>query len=120
METTLMCFLYYLFIIICYCFSNSVVHAIESPKYIVIQSESDFQIRLYNESSWISAPSSGTNSFEQSTKTGFHRFYFCYCIFLIFVDMNIRPNQMLSDTSHFLNINSKTITCNNYVPIRVN
>jgi hypothetical protein len=75
METTLMCFLYYLFIAICYSFGNS-VHAIESPKYIVIQTESDFEIRLYNESSWISAPSSGTNSFQQSTKTGFHRFYF--------------------------------------------
>ncbi|WJX87655.1 hypothetical protein P8452_69820 [Trifolium repens] len=74
METTLMCFLYYLFIAICYSFGNS-VHAIESPKYIVIQTESDFEIRLYNESSWISAPSSGTNSFQQSTKTGFHRLY---------------------------------------------
>ncbi|KAK2354620.1 heme-binding protein [Trifolium repens] len=74
METTLMCFLYYLFIAICYSFGNS-VHAIESPKYVVIQTESDFEIRLYNESSWISAPSSGTNSFQQSTKTGFHRLY---------------------------------------------
>ncbi|CAL5197250.1 unnamed protein product [Lathyrus oleraceus] len=74
METTLMCFFYYLFITFCYYFANSAL-AIESPKYTVIQSESDFQIRLYNESSWISAPSSGTNSFEQSTKIGFHRLY---------------------------------------------
>ncbi|XP_061355010.1 uncharacterized protein LOC133299558 [Gastrolobium bilobum] len=73
METTLVFFLYYLSIAMCCCCGN-LVSAIESPKYTVILSESDFQIRLYNESSWMSAPVSGT-SFEKSTKSGFHRLY---------------------------------------------
>lgn len=74
MEATLVCLLYYLSIALC-CFCGNLVHAIELPKYTVIRSESDFQIRLYNESSWMSAPVPGS-SFEQSTKSGFHRSYF--------------------------------------------
>ncbi|GLU03118.1 hypothetical protein SLE2022_203350 [Rubroshorea leprosula] len=51
-------------------------YAIESPKYTVIHSESDFEIRLYAESSWMSALVRGT-SFQESTKDGFHRLYQC-------------------------------------------
>ncbi|KAJ0038554.1 hypothetical protein Pint_22909 [Pistacia integerrima] len=48
------------------------VHAVESPQYTVIHSDSDFQIRLYQESWWVSAFVRGT-SFLNSTKAGFHR-----------------------------------------------
>ncbi|KAL2344369.1 hypothetical protein Fmac_005654 [Flemingia macrophylla] len=50
------------------------VCATELPKHTIIFSESDFQIRLYNESTWMSARVSET-SFEQACKTGFHRLY---------------------------------------------
>ncbi|KAJ7943679.1 heme-binding protein 2-like [Quillaja saponaria] len=50
------------------------VHAIESPQYTVVRSESEFEIRLYKESSWMSALVQGT-SFQKSTKDGFHRLY---------------------------------------------
>ncbi|KAG5138086.1 hypothetical protein JHK82_022817 [Glycine max] len=75
METiTLMLFLYYLSMaILCWCCAN-IVLAIELPKYTVILSESDFQLRLYNESSWILARVSGA-SFEQSYMIGFSRLY---------------------------------------------
>ncbi|KAK9027711.1 hypothetical protein V6N11_067534 [Hibiscus sabdariffa] len=52
----------------------SAAYAIESPEFRVIHSESDFEIRLYEEMSWMSAPVHG-NSFENSTKQGFHRLY---------------------------------------------
>ncbi|MED6123171.1 hypothetical protein PIB30_046664 [Stylosanthes scabra] len=51
------------------------VDAIETPRYTVIRSESDFQIRLYSESTWMSAPVLPATSFDNSTKTGFHRLY---------------------------------------------
>ncbi|TKY58676.1 Heme-binding protein 2 [Spatholobus suberectus] len=73
METTLVRFLYHLSMVMCWCCGN-IVRAIELPKYSMILSESDFQIRLYNESSWMSARVSGT-SFEQSYKIGFQRLY---------------------------------------------
>lgn len=48
--------------------------AIESPQYTVVHSESDFEIRLYLQSFWMSAQlPRGTTSFEKSTKDGFHR-----------------------------------------------
>ncbi|XP_015894609.3 uncharacterized protein LOC107428572 [Ziziphus jujuba] len=50
-------------------------NAIESPQYTVVLSESDFEVRLYRETSWISAPVQGTSSFKKATKDGFHRLY---------------------------------------------
>ncbi|XVF85027.1 hypothetical protein PTKIN_Ptkin17bG0085600 [Pterospermum kingtungense] len=49
-------------------------YTIESPQYKVVHSESDFEIRLYKEISWMSALVHGT-SFNNSTKEGFHRLY---------------------------------------------
>lgn len=49
-------------------------HAIESPPYTVVLSESDFEVRLYRETSWMSALVRGTSSFEKATEDGFHRF----------------------------------------------
>uniref|UniRef100_A0A2N9IPW3 SOUL heme-binding protein n=1 Tax=Fagus sylvatica TaxID=28930 RepID=A0A2N9IPW3_FAGSY len=72
---------YYLVIVLLYFYlSNSCnlvlyAHAIESPQYTVVHSESDFEVRLYTESSWMSALVRGTTSFEKSTKDGFHRLY---------------------------------------------
>ncbi|XP_041016090.1 uncharacterized protein LOC121258604 [Juglans microcarpa x Juglans regia] len=40
-----------------------------------MRSESDFEIRLYLESSWMSALVRGATSFDESTKDGFHRLY---------------------------------------------
>ncbi|KAF3431221.1 hypothetical protein FNV43_RR25951 [Rhamnella rubrinervis] len=62
----------------CYFSCNSLVlcdHVIESPQYIVVLTQSDFEVRLYRESSWMSALVRGTTSFEGSTKDGFHRLY---------------------------------------------
>lgn len=50
-------------------------HAVESPKYLLVHSESDYEIRLYREVSWIYALVQET-SFEKSTEAGFHRFCF--------------------------------------------
>ncbi|XP_010248576.1 PREDICTED: heme-binding protein 2-like [Nelumbo nucifera] len=49
-------------------------NGIESPQFTVVHSESDFEIRLYRESSWISAPVRGI-SFEKATREGFHRLF---------------------------------------------
>ncbi|XP_058193104.1 uncharacterized protein LOC131310212 [Rhododendron vialii] len=64
-----------------YCFLALVLallplsNAIESPQYTVIRSEPGVEIRLYEESSWMSALVPGGTSFEKSTKDGFHRLY---------------------------------------------
>ncbi|PKU66667.1 heme-binding protein 2 [Dendrobium catenatum] len=50
------------------------VTGIESPQYSVVHSESDLEIRVYRESSWMSAPSDKI-SFEKATKLGFHRLF---------------------------------------------
>ena len=52
-------------------------HAIESPQYTVVHSESDFEIRLYRQSTWMSAPAKDI-SFEKATKFGFHRYYYFF------------------------------------------
>ncbi|XP_030471999.1 uncharacterized protein LOC115689939 [Syzygium oleosum] len=49
-------------------------HAIESPQYAVALLATDFEIRLYRNSIWMSAALQGT-SFEKSTTEGFHRLY---------------------------------------------
>ncbi|KAI9125217.1 hypothetical protein K1719_003833 [Acacia pycnantha] len=67
-------FYYYVCIIIITMCGTKLVEAIESPNYTVATSESDFEIRLYSESSWLSASVQGT-SFIQSTRIGFHRLY---------------------------------------------
>ncbi|XP_021895821.1 uncharacterized protein LOC110813118 [Carica papaya] len=43
----------------------------EPPEYTLLQSEPDFEVRLYKESWWMTALVQGT-SFEKSTKDGFH------------------------------------------------
>ncbi|KAL6011465.1 hypothetical protein ACLOJK_001913 [Asimina triloba] len=47
---------------------------IESPQFTVVHSESDFEIRYYRESEWMTATVRGI-SFEKATKEGFHRLY---------------------------------------------
>ncbi|XP_050207605.1 uncharacterized protein LOC126657030 [Mercurialis annua] len=49
--------------------------AVESPKYTLLHSDSDYEIRLYREVSWISALVQGTTSFHKSTTDGFHRIH---------------------------------------------
>ncbi|KAK9119774.1 hypothetical protein Scep_017867 [Stephania cephalantha] len=46
----------------------------ESPQFTVVHSESDFEIRLYRESVWMSAYVPEI-SFEKATREGFHRLY---------------------------------------------
>ncbi|XP_021889040.1 heme-binding protein 2-like isoform X2 [Carica papaya] len=48
--------------------------AIESPQYMVVHSESDFDIRLYWDSTWMSA-SVRDLSFQKATLYGFHRLF---------------------------------------------
>ncbi|EEF51963.1 heme-binding protein 2 [Ricinus communis] len=47
---------------------------IEKPQYQVIHAESDFEVRLYYESSWMAAPVTEI-SFEKATLDGFHRLF---------------------------------------------
>ncbi|GLT72497.1 hypothetical protein SLA2020_444270 [Shorea laevis] len=49
-------------------------NALESPQYTVVHSESDFEIRLYRDSTWMSAPVKDI-SFDKATKLGFHRLF---------------------------------------------
>ncbi|XP_076960511.1 uncharacterized protein LOC143636916 [Bidens hawaiensis] len=49
-------------------------NAYESPGYTVIHSESEFEIRLYNDSVWMTAPVKQTN-FRKATNNGFHRLF---------------------------------------------
>ncbi|KAL2936115.1 Heme-binding protein 2 [Bienertia sinuspersici] len=49
-------------------------YAIESPLFSVIHSESEFEIRVYRDSTWMSAPVNHL-SFHQATKLGFHRLF---------------------------------------------
>ncbi|CAO2826399.1 unnamed protein product [Amaranthus hypochondriacus] len=48
--------------------------AIESPQFTVIHTESEFEIRVYRDSTWMSAPVDHL-SFHQATKLGFHRLF---------------------------------------------
>ncbi|XP_024196385.1 heme-binding protein 2 [Rosa chinensis] len=68
----------FMIMVICY-LCGSIVElsgqAVESPQYRVVHSESDFEVRLYRESSWMSAQVRETTSFEKATKDGFHRLY---------------------------------------------
>ncbi|XP_051223974.1 uncharacterized protein [Lolium perenne] len=48
--------------------------ASESPQYTTVHAESDFEVRLYDDTVWMSAPSDHT-SFHVATKLGFHRLF---------------------------------------------
>eukprot|EP00252_Welwitschia_mirabilis_P018297 TRINITY_DN40666_c0_g1_i1.p1 TRINITY_DN40666_c0_g1~~TRINITY_DN40666_c0_g1_i1.p1 ORF type:complete len:219 (+),score=38.80 TRINITY_DN40666_c0_g1_i1:113-769(+) len=51
------------------------VHSLEKPQYTVIHTESDFEIRLYRDSSWMSTDPLHLLSFEKATRKGFHRLF---------------------------------------------
>ncbi|CAJ2664337.1 heme-binding protein 2 [Trifolium pratense] len=53
----------------------SATATIESPQYTVVHTESDFEIRLYRTSVWMSASAVGISSFEKATWNGFHRLF---------------------------------------------
>ncbi|XBI63444.1 hypothetical protein VPH35_043855 [Triticum aestivum] len=46
----------------------------ESPQYATVHAESDFEVRHYRDTVWMSAPSDDT-SFHVATKLGFHRLF---------------------------------------------
>ncbi|GFP90731.1 heme-binding protein 2 [Phtheirospermum japonicum] len=48
--------------------------ALESPEYTVVHSESEFEVRFYRDSAWMTAPTD-LISFEKATKYGFHRLF---------------------------------------------
>lgn len=48
--------------------------ALESPQYTVVHSESDFEVRFYRETAWMTAPTDEI-SFEKATRDGFHRLF---------------------------------------------
>ncbi|KAM7475512.1 hypothetical protein LguiB_022755 [Lonicera macranthoides] len=48
--------------------------ALESPNFNVIHSESDFEIRLYKNSDWMTAPVKD-KSFQKATQDGFNRLF---------------------------------------------
>lgn len=49
-------------------------YALETPSYNLVHSESDFEIRLYGNSSWMSAPVREV-SFQKATVDGFNRYF---------------------------------------------
>ncbi|KAA8540796.1 hypothetical protein F0562_024285 [Nyssa sinensis] len=52
----------------------SLCNAIESPQFTVVHSESDFEVRFYRDSAWMSAPVKEI-SFQKATRDGFHRLF---------------------------------------------
>ncbi|KAI6675377.1 hypothetical protein NL676_003283 [Syzygium grande] len=48
--------------------------SIESPQYTIVHAESDFEVRLYGNSSWMSAQASDL-SFEMATLNGYQRLF---------------------------------------------
>ncbi|KAI3902757.1 hypothetical protein MKW92_050187 [Papaver armeniacum] len=60
--------------IICFLCVIVFCNGIETPQFTVIHTESDFEVRLYRDSSWMSAPVREM-SFEKATKLGFHRLF---------------------------------------------
>lgn len=56
------------------CVMGSVCMGIETPKYEVVHSEPEFEIRLYSQSSWMSA-SIPRLSFAKATRIGYHRLF---------------------------------------------
>jgi hypothetical protein len=67
-------------LVLCFGFVG-LCNAIESPQYSVVHSESDFEIRLYRQSTWMSAPVKDI-SFEKATRLGFHRYLLKSTIFI--------------------------------------
>ncbi|OEL35053.1 hypothetical protein BAE44_0003929, partial [Dichanthelium oligosanthes] len=45
----------------------------ETPQYTTVHTESDFEVRLYRDMVWMSAPAPDIPSFHVATKLGFHR-----------------------------------------------
>ena len=45
----------------------------ETPQYTTVHAESDFEVRLYRDTVWMSAPTPDIPSFHAATKLGFHR-----------------------------------------------
>lgn len=52
-----------------------VCKAVESPVYSVAHLESEFEIRLYTQSTWMSASVPFIISFEKATRIGYHRLF---------------------------------------------
>lgn len=49
--------------------------AAETPQYTTVHAESDFEVRLYGDTVWMSAPTPDIPSFHVATKLGFHRLF---------------------------------------------
>lgn len=47
--------------------------AAETPQFTTVHAESDFEVRLYRDTVWMSAPTPDIPSFHVATKLGFHR-----------------------------------------------
>ena len=45
----------------------------ETPQYTTVHAESDFEVRLYRDTVWMSAPTPDIPSFHAATKLVFHR-----------------------------------------------
>ncbi|KAM7471285.1 hypothetical protein LguiA_009468 [Lonicera macranthoides] len=68
--------LYFLLLVVgVYNCKAAAVAALESPAFTVTHSESDFEIRLYRESVWMTAPVKDIISFQKATRYGFHRLF---------------------------------------------
>lgn len=54
--------------------SAAVEDSLETPQYTVVHAESDFEIRLYRPSTWVSTPVDDI-SFGKATQIGFHKLF---------------------------------------------
>jgi hypothetical protein len=63
--------------------SAAVEDSLETPQYTVVHAESDFEIRLYRPSTWVSTPVDDI-SFGKATQIGFHKnSALCWAILLL-------------------------------------
>ncbi|XP_057746379.1 uncharacterized protein LOC130965629 [Arachis stenosperma] len=69
MKKTAAVFVVNLLLLVAFC------SAIESPQYTLVHKESEFEIRLYRHSVWMSAPALLQLSFQKATWNGFHRLF---------------------------------------------
>ncbi|XP_057850865.1 uncharacterized protein LOC131061266 [Cryptomeria japonica] len=54
---------------------NAYAFTLEEPQYALVHQESDFEVRLYREMTWMSASPFQEVSFEKATLQGFHRLF---------------------------------------------
>lgn len=96
----------------------SLSESTESPQYSVIHSESDFEIRVYRDSVWMSSPVNDL-SFHQATKFGFHRlFQYIQGANLNFSRIPMTKPVLTSIAAGAVPLHSPTYVVHFYLPVK--